>query len=261
LYEVSEVPHRKDNERLYGSAIVKAVEILEYLAEKSEPQGVSEIGRALDMNRATVYKLLETLQVVRFVEKLERDATYRLGLGLARLAHRALQQMDVVQAAQPALEWLNEQTQETVHLGVLDENVVVYAAKLESKQAVRMYSKLGNASPLYCTGIGKAILSTFDELALNRYLKAVELRRYTDHTITDREALKEELQRIRARGYAIDNCEHEPEVRCVAAPLYKQGVLYGAFSVSAPSYRMDDETIARYLPMVRQCQEMILARV
>lgn len=243
----------------YGTSILKSVDILKYMADEPHSKGVSEIARDLNMNRATVYKLLETLQLVGFVHKKQSDSTYTLGPGLARLAHRAYEQLDIASIAQPFLEVLNRETKETIHLGIADENMVVYVAKLESTQAVRMHSRVGNASPLYCTGIGKALLSSWGEEALDHYVRNTEFRRYTPSTITDGITLRSALQDIRKNGYAMDNCEHEEEVRCIAFPLYKDGVLYGAFSVTAPSYRMDDHTVKRYIPLMKACQDKILA--
>ncbi|MFD1674201.1 IclR family transcriptional regulator [Alicyclobacillus fodiniaquatilis] len=245
----------------YGTAILKGVDIIKYIADQPHAKGVSEIARDLGMNRSTVYKLLDTLQQVGFVHKSERNATYTLGAGLVRLAHQALNQLDIRTFAQNALAELNHATQETIHLGILDEDMVVYVAKLESKQTVRMHSRVGNTSPLYCTGIGKAILSTWSEERLDAYFARTKLHKYTAHTVTDEMALRQMLQQIAQQGYAMDDCEHEAEVRCMAAPLYKNNVLYGAFSVTAPVYRFDDDTAARYIPLVKACQKDILAKL
>lgn len=245
----------------YGSALIKGVQILNFLASQEGVRSASEIARGLDMNRATVFKLLETLQMIDWVRKDERNATYQLGIGLVRLANRALHHLDITSVCRPYLDKLNTETEETVHLGVLADNMVVYVEKLESPQAVRMYSRIGNASPLYCTGIGKAMMSTWPEEKLQDYLDSVQIHQFTKNTITDKAQLRKELEQVRRQGYAMDNSEHEADVRCIAAPLYKHGILYGAFSVSAPVYRMSDDTVAKYLPMVLSCQKAILERL
>lgn len=244
----------------YGTAIIKAVRILNYLSEQTEPKGVSEIARETGLNKATVFKLLETLQSVGFVEKT-KNTSYHLGIGLIKLAHSALQQVDLVRLAYPYLENLNEQTGETVHLGVLDGDRVVYVAKLESKQSIRMYSKVGKSSPLYCTGLGKAILSTFSDRQLSDYLEHTNLQRFTNTTLCTAADIINEVQKIRANGYAVDNSEHEQDVRCIAVPLFSGGKLFGAISVTAPSYRMTDEKMLEYLPFLKQCRNNILERL
>jgi len=245
----------------YGTSLLKAALILEYLAAQGGARGVSEIARNTGLSKATAFKLLETLQQIQYVEKKGEQAHYGLGLGLAKLAHSSLSDMDLVSVARSYLEDLNQQTGETIHLGIADGTSVVYVMKLESRQAIRMYSRVGISAPMYCTGIGKALLSTFDDDALDRYLTAVELRRFTGQTITTREELLAEIGRIRHNGYSIDNSEHEEDVRCIALPLYRNNRLYGAMSISAPSYRMTDETLLGYLPALERSQKDILDRL
>lgn len=244
----------------YGTALLKAVEVLEHLANHAEPQGVSDIARHTGLQKSTVFKLLETLQTVRFVEKTAQSQ-YRMGVGLVRLAHTALDQIDLLSIAQPYLAQLNDETGETVHLGVADGNRVVYVAKLESRQAVRMYSSIGKSAPMYCTGIGKALLSRYRPEELEEYLESVERVAWTERTVTGKEALRQEIHRIQVQGYAMDDGEHEADVRCVAVPLGKGESLYGAISVSAPKYRFDDAARNRWLPLLRDCQAHVLAQV
>lgn len=245
----------------YGTSLVKAAMILQYLAEQGEARGVSEIARSTGISKATTFKLLETLQQIQFVEKKGDQAHYGLGVGLAKLAHSSLSNMDLVSVSRPYLEELNRQTGETIHLGIADGPSVVYVMKLESRLAVRMYSRVGISAPMYCTGIGKALLSTFDEDTLQEYLTEVELHPFTAQTITTQDHLVREIAQIRYQGYSIDNSEHEADVRCIAVPLYRNNRLYGAMSISAPSYRMSDETLLGYLPVLLKNQREILDRL
>jgi DNA-binding IclR family transcriptional regulator len=244
----------------YGTALIKAVGVLEHLASHRDPQGVSEIARSTGLNKATVYKLLETLQDVRFVEKTDLSQ-YRLGIGLVRLAQSSIDQIDLVSIAQPVLVKLNDKTGETVHLGVMDRNRVVYVAKLESRQAVRMYSSIGKSAPMYCTGIGKALLSKYSVEQLTQYFTDVQRVPYTSSTIVAEDALRRELLRIQAQGYSMDDGEHEEDVRCIAIPLYKGQELYGAISVSAPKYRFDDAALHRWLPLLQVAQAKMVDKL
>ncbi|OYD06705.1 IclR family transcriptional regulator [Paludifilum halophilum] len=245
----------------YGTAVLKAISILEYLSEKEEAQGVSEIARGTGLNKPTVFKLLETLTLVGWVEKEEREARFRPGLSLIRLAQRSLDQMNVVKLTEPELKQLNEETGETVHLGLLDKWQVVYVNKLECKQTVRMYSQIGRTAPLYCTGIGKALLSCLTEEELGQFFAETELKPFTPQTITRREELLQNLEEIRSKGYAVDKGEHEEEVRCMAIPLQHQNKVYGAVSVSAPRYRTDDERLLRFFTPLENCRRRILERL
>lgn len=244
----------------YGTTILKAAKILNYIASCSKAQPLNQISAETNMNKATVFKILETLQVIGYVEK-ERDARYRLGIRLVELSRLALNQLDIVKIVEPYIEVLNYQSGETVHFGVLGKSEVIYVSKLESKQVVRMYSRVGNASPLYCTGIGKAILSTFSEEKLDKYISEVTFRRYTENTIVTSHDLRAELSKIRLMGYSVDNCEHERDVRCIAVPIYTNGYLYGALSLTSPSYRMTDKALETFLPLLKECREGILERL
>ncbi|QQE77577.1 IclR family transcriptional regulator [Alicyclobacillus sp. SO9] len=242
----------------YGTAVLKAVSILNFLSTVDKPQKLKDICQTTGLNKATAFKLLETLQSVGYVEKTD-DVGYRLGLGLVRIAGAALHSVNTVRLIEPYVKELNMRTGETVHFGVAERNEVVYVTKLESKQAVRMYSKVGNTAPMYCTGIGKAILSTYGEVDLAEYLASVSLRKITNQTLTDEHQLRRELREVREQGYSIDNGEHEPEVRCIAVPLVANGKTYGAVSVSVPSYRMDDAATERHLADLKWCQVKILS--
>lgn len=245
----------------YGTALLKAVKILEYLATQPQGQGTSEIARQIHMNKTTVFKLLETLQLVGFVEKSLHDSRYKLGFGLVKIAHNSLQNLDIVTLTAPFLEQLNKETGETIHLAVQNEHSLIYVAKLESTQAVRTISRIGRTAPLYCTGMGKAMLSTFSTERLDSYFASVDLERYTTSTITDKQQLIDELAQIRAQGYSIDNSELEDDIRCIAVALTANSQLVGAISLSAPKYRMDDETLHRYLPLVLAAQREIQERL
>lgn len=213
------------------------------------------------MNKTTVFKLLETLQLVGFVEKSIHDSRYKLGFGLIKIAHNSLQSLDIVALTTPFLEQLNKETDETIHLAVLNEKSLIYVAKLESTQSVRTISRIGRTAPLYCTGMGKAMLSTFSRDELDRYFAEIKLEQYTASTITNKQQLIEEVQKIKLQGYAIDNSEHEEDIRCIAVPLTAKSQLYGAISLSAPKYRMDDITLNSYLPLVMAAQQNIQDRL
>ena len=245
----------------YGTALVKAVKILEFLSDHSQGQGASEIARQTGMNKATAFKLLETLQMVGFVEKSAHDSRYKLGFGLIKIACISLQQMDIVTITAPFLEELNRDTSETVHLAVPNQAGLIYVAKLESTQSVRTISRIGSTAPLYCTGMGKAMLSAFSPEQLEAYLAETLLERHTASTITDGQELRRELDLIRRQGYAVDNSEHEADIRCVAVPLLAKNRLWGSISISVPSYRMDDAAIERHLPALFAAQQQITERL
>ncbi len=161
--------------------------------------------------------------------------------------------------AAPFLEALHRQTGETVHLGVLRGREIIYLDKVESRQAVRMNSQIGNASPAYCTGVGKAALSALETGALEAILDGLEFRRFTPQTIADRASLLVELAEIRESGIAFDREEHEPGIRCVAAPVVDPGrALVAGVSVTGPAYRVGQQQLDDWAPHVRRAARAIM---
>lgn len=222
------------------------------------PKTVTDIARETGMGNSTAYKLLETLQLMGYVERTP-FTTYKLGVALVRLASSYLSdQNGFVAIAEPHLRKLNQLTGETIHLGIRDESHVIYLSKLESTQVVRMHSKVGDKSPLYCTGLGKAILARMAEDELDEYLSKAELVRYTDTTLTTPADIRNEIEKIRNQGYSIDNSEHTEDIRCIAISLQYSNRQCGAMSISAPKYRMDDDTLLSYLPQLLRARDEIL---
>jgi DNA-binding IclR family transcriptional regulator len=139
---------------------------------------------------------------------------------------------------------------------------VVYVEKIDSYQTLRMYSQIGRRSPMYCTGLGKALLAYLAPHELKVFLKRKELHRHTEHTLTTSKALLAELEQIREQGYALDNEEHEEGIRCVAAPVFGfRGQAVAAISVAGPTLRLNDEKIAYLIPLVREAAADISARL
>jgi IclR family transcriptional regulator, acetate operon repressor len=174
---------------------------------------------------------------------LSRSATYRiaerLGSEAVRLGMAALASLEVTRVAPPHLRRLADQTRETVNLAVVDGDEVVYIDKEEGPLAVKMSAQLGSRRPLHCTALGKAFLAALPPGELPARLAALELARHTAATITDPAALAAELERVRARGWAVDDEEVEEGVFCLGAAVRDHRRLaVAAISVAGPAYRL-----------------------
>ncbi|MCR8631510.1 IclR family transcriptional regulator [Paenibacillus radicis (ex Xue et al. 2023)] len=241
-------PNTKDtNQKVASSTVVKALHVLEQLAAlcDTSPQGasVSEIAKLSGESPSSVCKHLAAFQQSGLVEQDEHSERYRIGLYSLRLASLALKTMNIREIASPYLRKLADLAGETVHLVVRDGLRVVYIDKVESSKTIRMHSQIGLRNPMYCTGVGKAILA-FSPSSLTDAVIAEGLIPFTPYTLATQGTLVADLELIKARGFSIDNCEHEPEVRCVAAPIFnhlKEPV--ASISISAPKWRMSEERI------------------
>ena len=164
------------------------------------------------------------------------------GSKLIRYANQRLEQIDLAEITLPYLEKLQQTIDETIHLGILSDNEILYINKLEAKhQTIRMSSKIGITRPLYSSAMGKAVLATFSQEEFDQYLaraRAGSSYRKYDHQSSE---IGKELKEIRHSGIAFDDEEVELDIFCVGASLEKDGKAIGAFSVSMPKYRLNDQ--------------------
>lgn len=224
----------------------RALQILDFVGEK--PRRIGEIAEYLGVHHSTALRFLHTLRKHGFVHELP-DHRYRLGSAMFRLGFQALEGIELRSVARPYMERLNEATNETVHLGTLEDGDVVYVEKVEAAHRVRMVSRIGAIATLHCTGVSKGILAFLPDAERRRLLAMHELRKYTDNTLTDLDELEADLTLSRERGYALDDQENEPGIHCVAAPVFSgEGDVVGAFSVTAPVTRIDKGTLLSFVP-------------
>ena len=219
----------------------KTFSVLEILLKHNTPMNMTEISEKLDFYPSTIHRILDTLKYAGYVEQDPATQKYQLGLKLLELGMTKLQQIDLVREATPYLKELARNCNETVHLGILEDSSVIYLAKEESSQTIRMISYIGRRAPLHCTGLGKVLLAYLPLRERNKVLDMIELTRLTENTITNKKKLEEELKRIEKEGVALDREENEKDVRCIAAPIRNyQGKVVAAVSISSPSYRINE---------------------
>lgn len=218
----------------------RAVSILSVLSD-GKPRTLMELSEAVELNSSTTFRLLSSLASHSYVERDDQTGKYTLGLACLELA-RAYQMNHVLRrTALPELEALRDETGETIHLAVLDRMDVVYLEKLHGLHAIGlMSSQVGARLLAYCTGLGKVLLAYIDPERIRAHHEQVGFIRFTDTTITEVEMLLAELAAIRQQGYALDRGEHEPDVRCIAAPIHDaQGKVIAALSIAGPASRME----------------------
>jgi IclR family KDG regulon transcriptional repressor len=251
----------EDNRNLVQS-VSRSLRILEAMGRSDNPQSLAEITDAVQLPKTTVHRLLETLQCEGYVEQNPITRQFLLSSKILGLAASFLGRLDVRELARPILMELWQQSQETVHLGLLDNGEVLYVEKLESPHTIRMYSEIGRRAPLHCTGLGKALLANLPTEEIEQIVARRGLQRYTENTLVDQISLLEEIATIRSRGVAFDNEEHEKSVRCVAAPVFDaQGQVIAAISIAGPAFRMTAERQQDLEPYVVKAAQRISRRL
>jgi DNA-binding IclR family transcriptional regulator len=250
------------NKSLRNSSVVKLLKILESVAEHEGGLGITELANKLDINKSTVYRFAATLEEEGYLKKNQSTQQYQFGLGMFELASKVVNQKNWISDIHPYLVDLKDRVQETVHLGVEDDSEVVYIDKVDCDRSVRMYSKVGRRSPLYCTGIGKAILAHLPEEQSELIFQKLKFHPYTDHTITNLDDLRMELKKIRAQGYSFDLEEHELGVKCTAAPIFNfKGSVIGAISIAGPSSRIDKLSLFDLAVEIKDTAQLISRRL
>jgi len=218
----------------------KTFSILDILLQHGSTMHMTEIAEKLGFYPSTVHRILDTLKHWGYVEQDSHTQKYQLGLKVLELGMAKLHQMDLVREATPYLKELVNQCNETVHLGALDGGEVLYLAKEESSQTIRMISYVGKRAPLHCTSLGKVLLAYLSAEERKKILEEKVLPRLTENTITDKRELEKELSKVREQGFALDREENEKDVRCVAAPIRNyQGEVIAAISISSPIFRLN----------------------
>ncbi|MGQ9617245.1 MAG: IclR family transcriptional regulator [Spirochaetota bacterium] len=231
------------NKKKLVNSLVRAIRILEAF-NQNEKMGITGISKKLNLPKSTTHMIVNTLVHEGILEKDINTNYYQLGLKLFELGNRARSNLEVRKVATPYLKDLNEFFDETVHLTILDNYEVLYVECFESTKRLRTYSVIGVRAPLHCTAVGKAIMAFLPDEEIVKVIEEKGLQRFTQNTITEKELLVKELQKIRKIGYAVDNMEHEEGVRCVGAPLWNHtGNVFASISVSGPSQRLGNEKI------------------
>ena len=227
-------------------SLERAFDLLEKLCRSRNGMTIGTLSAETGLHKSTVHRLLATMCTRGYVQRDAETSVYRAGMRLCELSSYIVENMDVIERARAPLERLGHETGETVHLVLQEERDIVYIHKVESVSgAIRMFSRIGMRLPLYCTGVGKAILATWDTAEVRDVWQHSDVHAWTEHTIVDEDAFFREIDKVRQLGYALDNEENELGVRCIAAaiPDYRGRASY-AISLSAPVSRMTDQRVA-----------------
>ncbi|MDR3470743.1 MAG: IclR family transcriptional regulator [Devosia sp.] len=242
-------------------SLFKMLDVLDCFSDIDPELSVLQIAQRTGLPRTTVHRLVDSLRAVGFLEQEASRESYRLGLKLFGLGNTALTNMPLHRKAAPFVEALAKLSGETVHLCVFEGSQMVFVERsLDRARPNNMVTTM-EATPCHSTGVGKAALAFQPPAVIDRII-GLGLQRFTRNTIIAPETLREELAAIRARGYAIDDCEHEPDLRCVAAPIRNvTGRVFAAVSVSGNIRRMEQHRVEDLAALVTSHARQISAQL
>lgn len=237
-------------------------DILEYLSQSNEPKGPTDIATATGIHKSTVFRLLASMCSRGYIEKIESDGTYHLGIKLVEIASNHINNLELQTEARPFLSELHASLGLIVHIGILDRREVVYVEKMDISRNLRLYTQIGMRVPAYCSSLGKCLLSRLSGEDLEDLFFNFELVRYTPNTITSLQELKPHLRQVRGQGWAIDDEEYIIGNRCIAAPILDyRGEIIAAVSASGPVSLMTDARIPEIAEQVSGTAHLISRRL
>lgn len=248
-----------DRSRIEGGvqSVERALTLLELLARQEEGARLSDLAAESGLAVSTVHRLLTTLERRRYAQS---DAAGRwhvgrqaFAVGQAYSARRSF-----VAPAMPFLRQLRDATRETANLGILEDAEVVTICQAESREITRAIAPPGGRTPVLASGMGKAILATWEDAAIERLMDRLGVRPMTARGLASREAVRAEIARIRARGYAVDDEEFVPGLRCVAAVVRDPSSEAAcAISISGLAARMTPARVEEFGEVVRQAADRL----
>ncbi|NML34272.1 IclR family transcriptional regulator [Paraburkholderia antibiotica] len=253
--------HRKatDTQAVAGAAAFsKFIAVLQLIADAPQPPNVAKLSAASGYPRPTVHRIVAALQAEGLIVATGSGTTFGLGPRLIDLASHSWERSDLRLAAVDALMTLRDLTSETIHLAVPSRGEMVYIEKLESPHAVRMASRIGTRVSLTSSSVGKAYLATLTAAERETLLRDAPLERFTEHTLTDLDAVRREIDATARRGYAEDREENEVSIRCYGAAICgPDGRALGCVSISMPTFRHRDDARAAYVePLLAACRSI-----
>jgi IclR family acetate operon transcriptional repressor len=225
-------------------SLSRALKLLNALAVHPQGLSLSEVAGHVGLPNSTAHRLLTTLQNERYVRFESERSVWLIGVQAFCVGAAFVRSRDLVIIARPYMRRLMEQSGETVNLAIADRGEVIYIAQVETQKMMRAIAGPGGRAPMHCSGVGKALLAVADQASADKLLSSLELHRETAHTLITIEDLQRDLEKIRKRGYAVDNEENAVGLRCVAAVIYDEhGAPLAALSVSGPTARITEHRI------------------
>lgn len=233
-------------------ALDRALDVLEALAAH-EGITLTELATYLGESAATMYRVLATLEQRQYVESNPQRQEWFVGPGAYRLGAAFLRRTNIVECSRSIMRELMARTGETTNLGIELDGDVLFVSQVETYETIRAFFPPGTRSPLHASGIGKALLSAFDDPRLETFIKRANFTRFTGKTIGTPDELREAVKTTRLRGYSFDDEERTIGMRCVAASIlnvHREAV--AGISISGPTIRMPDVRIHELGQMVAE---------
>ncbi len=240
--------------------VERALRVLERVASFPRPASLTEVANAAGLHPSTTYRLLGTLVQTGYVTRDGRTGLYRLGLKLLRISRALEDQLDIRAIALPVMERIVAQEEETVSLVIRTGSTAVVIERVQCARQIRSVTPVGSHGPLHCTAAGKILLAWLKPPDIQTLLTEAPPIRYTTRTITEYDALHNELSKVRAQGIALDRGERADDLIGIAGPVRNaRGRVIAALSLSGPAQRLGPERRPALAAMIREGAALVSA--
>ncbi len=220
----------------------RAMDVLEVIGTSTDPVSLKNITERVGLPKSTVYRILSNLESRGYI-CCSNEGGYRLGVTFLTLGQKAERGFELKRLARPHMTRLNQLTNESVHLGVLARNKVLYLDSIDSPHTIRLVAQIGGSNHLHCTSLGKALLIAHTDDEIRQILIEAGMERRTHYTLVTPEAFLKEMEVVRRVGFGFDDRESDNECFCIGAPIYNHlGQVLAAISVSGPISRVSRRT-------------------
>jgi len=253
---------KREKESYVIQSVTNALNLLEEFKGDRDELGVTKLSKRLNLHKNKIFRLLATLEAKGYIEQNKATENYRLGVKSLELGQTFIKQVGLVRQAKPFLQEIVKQCNETAYIGTIRQSSVVCLDVEEANQTVKVANQVGWRLPIHCTAIGKAQIAYVSEEELEKLGVLDNMGKFTENTIVDRAEFIRHLKEVAKRGYAIDNEEYNPDVRCVAVPVRDYtGRVVGGICVCGPSFRMTDELLkTKIIPVVKGAGKKVSKR-
>lgn len=225
-------------------SVDRALTLLEVLGEDEEGYRLTDLAARTGLSVSTVHRLLTTLEQRHFVQFDPTDGMWHVGRRAFSIGATFVRRRNFVAPALPFLRKLRDLTRETANLGVVDDGEVAILAQVESREIMRAITRVGGHVPMVASALGKAVMATYADDDVAAIVQRRGMQRHTPRSVIRMSELKETLKTVRAEGFAVDDEEYVPGLRCVAAVVHDhQGEALAAISVSGLSSRVPVERL------------------
>lgn len=232
-------PVRTERDESRIQSLERGFLVLEMVARSRDGITLSELSRKLELHTSTLYHLTRTLVALGYLRTGPDDKRYRMGRGIYQIASACLDEAELSATVEPYLDRLATATGEATHFAIWERRKALILTRREGPNALQITERAGTLRPVYCTAIGKVLLSGLTDAVYEEHVAEIDFAPVTQNTLRDPQALRVQVERARREGIAYDDCEFNPEVRCMAAPVRDfRGRVLGAIGFSGPVWRL-----------------------